>query len=100
MTKDPSVLSPAHEKAAGLIISYLEQGKKVVCLTLGDPTVYCSFSYLIPPIEKRGFTAEFINGVTSLCAVENCGMEDERVYPCADDIPDDAGYYTLIIAKK
>lgn len=32
--------------------------------------------------------------------VENCGMPDERVYERAEDIPDDAGYYSLMIIKE
>ena len=32
--------------------------------------------------------------------VENCGMESERIYRSVDEIPDDAGYYSLIIAKE
>lgn len=32
--------------------------------------------------------------------VENCGMEDERVYSHVDEIPDTAGYYSLIIARE
>ncbi|MCC8029257.1 MAG: precorrin-2 C(20)-methyltransferase [Lachnospiraceae bacterium] len=32
--------------------------------------------------------------------VENCGMPEEKIYHGADEIPDDAGYYSLIIAKK
>lgn len=32
--------------------------------------------------------------------VENCGMADEKVYYGADNIPDDAGYYSLIIVKE
>ena len=32
--------------------------------------------------------------------VENCGMADEKVYYGADKIPDDAGYYSLIIVKE
>ena len=32
--------------------------------------------------------------------VENCGMENEHIYRGADAIPDDAGYYSLIIAKE
>ena len=31
--------------------------------------------------------------------VENCGMETERIYNSVDEIPDDAGYFSLIIAK-
>ena len=32
--------------------------------------------------------------------VENCGMENEHIYRGTDSIPDDAGYYSLIIAKE
>ncbi len=32
--------------------------------------------------------------------VENCGMPDEKVYRSVDEIPDDAGYFSLIIAKE
>ena len=32
--------------------------------------------------------------------VENCGMETEQIYHGVDEIPDDAGYYSLIIAKE
>ena len=30
---------------------------------------------------------------------ENCGMENERVFHGAEAIPDDCGYFTLVIAK-
>ena len=33
-------------------------------------------------------------------AVVNCGMENEAVYRSAEEIPDDAGYFSLIIAKE
>lgn len=32
--------------------------------------------------------------------VENCGMENEHIYHGVNEIPDDAGYYSLIIAKE
>ena len=32
--------------------------------------------------------------------VENCGMEEEHIYRGVNEIPDDAGYYSLIIAKE
>ena len=32
--------------------------------------------------------------------IENCGMENERIFRGADEIPEDAGYYTLMIAKE
>lgn len=36
----------------------------------------------------------------SVVMVENCGMENEHIYHGVDQIPDDAGYYSLIIAKE
>ena len=32
--------------------------------------------------------------------IENCGMENEHIYHGVDEIPDLAGYYTLVIAKN
>ena len=32
--------------------------------------------------------------------VENCGMTDEKLYGCTDEIPLEAGYYSLIIVKE
>lgn len=32
--------------------------------------------------------------------VENCGMENERIYETPEAIPEDAGYYSLLIVKQ
>ncbi len=32
--------------------------------------------------------------------IENCGMPDERIYEGAENIPDEAGYYSLIIIQE
>ena len=32
--------------------------------------------------------------------IENCGMEDEKIYRSPEEIPDSAGYYSLIIVKE
>lgn len=159
MVKDRALLEAAHQKGAKLLEQVLDQGKNVVYLTLGDPTIYCTFSYLQRILEADGYTVRLVPGVPSFCAaaarlnlplaegdeplhlvpaaqkradgldcpgtcvlmksashmpevkamlrasdrdvfaVENCGMETERVYGTVDEIPDDAGYYSLIIAK-
>lgn len=31
--------------------------------------------------------------------VENCGMESEKIYNSIEEIPDEAGYYSLLIAR-
>ena len=149
-----------HEKGAKLIESYLDQGKNVIFLTLGDSTIYCTFSYLQHIMEADGYETELVPGITSFCAaaaranvslcewneplhvmpalhkigddlglpgnyvlmksgshmkeikdmlkrsgrdvkaVENCTMPGEKIYQNVDEIPDEAGYFSLIIAKE
>ena len=45
MVTDRERLRKEHQKGALLIEQYLEQGKNVVFLTLGDATIYCTFTY-------------------------------------------------------
>ena len=160
MTRDRAGIDEAHRAAAALLEAYLDRGKDVVYLTLGDPTIYCSFSGIQRHLERDGYAIELVSGVPSFCAaaarlkmplvewdepmhvlpaghqpdlaldqkgtyvlmkaarqmkavrarlrgsglsvsmVENCGMEGERIFRGADAIPDDAGYWSTIIAKQ
>jgi len=150
----------AHRAGARQIAEYLDQSENVVYLTLGDSTVYCTFTYLQTILEAEGYRTELVNGIPSFCAaaarlniplmewneqlhvipaahktdvkldqpgqyvlmksashmkeikerlkesgrsvqvVENCSMPDEKIYRSVDEIPDDAGYFSLIIAKE
>lgn len=160
MTHDKEEMNRNHDKAADTIEAYLKQGKNVVFLTLGDPTIYSTYLYVQKRIQARGYETTLVSGITSFCAaaaranvslaewneplhvipavhrlenglefpgnyvlmksgkkmgqvkellmksgrdvvmVENCGMESERVFRGAEQIPEDAGYYSLIIAKE
>lgn len=160
MIKDRALIDLEHRKAAKLIEGYLDEGKNVVYLTLGDSTIYCTFSYIQHYLDADGYESALVPGITSFCAaasrlnvplvewdeqlhvvpavhrldkvldepgsyvlmksasqmaavkrmlresgrdvmmVENCSMENERVYRSVDEIPDDAGYFSLIIAKE
>ena len=160
MVKDRELIGLEHQKAAKLIEGYLDQGKNVVYLTLGDSTIYCTFSYIQHYLEADGYETALVPGITSFCAaaarlnvplvewneslhvvpavhrlgeeldregnyvlmksasqmvkvketlrqsgrkvmmVENCSMETEKIYRSVDEIPDDAGYFSLIIAKE
>ena len=160
MVRDRELIDAEHRKGAALLERYLDQGKNVVYLTLGDPTVYCTFSYLQHILESDGYQVELVPGITSFCAaaarlnlplvewdeplhvvpavhktadpldqsgtyvlmksashmaevkdllrrsgrdvsaVENCSMDTEKVYRGVEEIPDDAGYFSLIVAKE
>ena len=160
MIKDRALIDAEHRKAAKLVESYLDQGRNLVYITLGDPTVYCTFSYIQHILEADGYQVELVSGISSFCAaaarlnvplcewdeqlhivpavhrldkvldepgnyvlmksasqmaavkemlrksgrkvqmVENCSMENEKLYRSLEEIPDDAGYFSLIIAKE
>ncbi len=68
MTKDPQVLDQSREESAEHICRYLEQGKDVAFLTIGDPGVYATYSYLHRRITNKGFAAKIVPGVPSFCA--------------------------------
>ena len=46
----------------------LDAGKKVVFLTLGDPTIYSTFSYLQRIVEADGYETGCVSGIPSFCA--------------------------------
>ncbi|MBQ9061383.1 MAG: precorrin-2 C(20)-methyltransferase [Eubacterium sp.] len=160
MVMDRKKQQEAHRAGAQQIAAYLEKGENVVYLTLGDSTVYCTFTYLQKILEEDGYQTELVNGIPSFCAaaarlniplmewneqlhvipaahktdvrmdqpgqyvlmksashmkeikerlresgrdvqvVENCSMPDEKIYRSVDEMPDDAGYFSLIIAKE
>ena len=160
MTHDRNKMARSHREAADTVERVLEQGENVVFLTLGDPTIYSTFSYVQELVERDGYPTEMVSGVPSFCAaaarvnqplvcwneplhvvpaahrltetlsdggqyvlmksgrrmkevkemlaasgrdviaVENCGIEGERVYRSVEEIPDDAGYYSLVTAKQ
>ena len=160
MVKDRELIDQEHRRQAKRLESYLDQGKNVVYITLGDSTIYCTFSYLQHYLEADGYPVELVPGIPSFCAAaaalntpltewdealhilpgihdlendmalkgnyvimksaskmarvkdmirrsgrtavmaENCSMANEKLYRSVDEIPDDAGYFSLIIAKE
>ena len=68
MVKDRQLIEEEHRRGADVIRQYLDQGKNVVYLTLGDSTIYCTFSYLQHILEEEGYPVELVSGVPSFCA--------------------------------
>lgn len=68
MLRDKKLLAQKHEEAADRICNWLNQGKTVAFLTLGDPTVYSTYMYIHKRVQARGYQTELISGVPSFCA--------------------------------
>lgn len=160
MVRNRQRIGEEHRRGADLIRKYLDQGRSVVFLTLGDSTIYSTFSYLQHILEEDGHPVELVSGIPSFCAaaarlnlpltewdeplhvipavyrtedllnqpgtyvlmkaashmketkalirrsgrkasaVLDCGMESEKICRSVDEIPDDAGYFSLIISRQ
>ncbi|MBR0365293.1 MAG: precorrin-2 C(20)-methyltransferase, partial [Clostridia bacterium] len=68
MIKDRAAIKAEHRRCADTIEEYLDRGVNVVYITLGDPTIYCTFSYLQHILEADGYTVELVSGISSFCA--------------------------------
>jgi precorrin-2/cobalt-factor-2 C20-methyltransferase len=68
MTRDQAKMDASHDQAADDICALLDEGKTVVFLTLGDPTIYSTYWYVHKRVLARGYDAQLIPGVPSFCA--------------------------------
>lgn len=69
MTRDKEILEQNHEVVTRSIKGYLEEGKDVAFLTLGDPTIYSTYMYIHRRIVNLGYETEIIPGISSICSV-------------------------------
>lgn len=76
MTKDKAALKAGRDKAAAELAGMLEKGLDTAFVTLGDPMLYSTFSYLVPLVRERLPDAriEAVAGVTSFCAAASSAM--------------------------
>lgn len=69
MVRDRTILKAAHEENGNKIAYILNKGMNVAFLTLGDVSIYSTFSYVHSLVEKMGYDTEICAGVPSFCAV-------------------------------
>lgn len=50
--------------------------------------------------KMKDVKAELLESGAEAVMIENCGMSGEKIYRGVDEIPDTAGYYSLIIVKN
>ena len=153
---DQEARQAVREENADRIAAILDQGRSVAFLTIGDPSIYTTYSYVFAILAPRGYTCEMISGVPSFCGasarlnttlcggnerleiipggmggdagstqiymkyesrfpelirelkargekpmvIENCCLEGERAFPDADHLPEDIGYFNIVISRS
>jgi sirohydrochlorin cobaltochelatase len=68
MVRDQAVLQAAYDSCADLVCELLDQGKQVVYITLGDPSIYSTYLYVHRRVLERGYSAQLVPGIPSFCA--------------------------------
>jgi precorrin-2/cobalt-factor-2 C20-methyltransferase len=84
MIEDKDELELYWADASELMINELEEGRDVSFITLGDPSIYSTFSYVARIINGKGYSVEMIPGITSFtgCAASagiTLGEKDEII---------------------
>jgi len=67
MVADEEIFVEAGKRAAELISAHINQGKNVAFVTLGDPSVYSTYGYIVKALNKA-VPIETVPGITSFCA--------------------------------
>lgn len=68
MIKEKDRLKKIHDMDADKVCELLKEGKKLVFLTLGDPSVYSTYMYLHKSDFEKGYEAENGSRNFSFCA--------------------------------
>ncbi|MDE7283910.1 MAG: precorrin-2 C(20)-methyltransferase [Lachnospiraceae bacterium] len=68
MTRDKEIQGKCHRENAEMLEILLKEGNNIIFLTLGDPTIYSTFTYIQQIMEEDGFQTQLISGVPSFCA--------------------------------
>lgn len=67
MIEDEETLSKVWDSASELIAHYLDSGRDLAFVTLGDPSIFSTFSYVQQRLKDR-YEIEVIPGITSFTA--------------------------------
>ncbi|SHI14010.1 precorrin-2 C(20)-methyltransferase [Desulfosporosinus lacus] len=108
MTSDPQVLTKAWQDGAQTILAELKQGKSVAFITLGDPSLYSTYSYLLNILQEE-LPQEYIvtvPGITAMAAAAAkinlplaTGDEPLLILPSTEDVGEFLNFPNLVLMK-
>ena len=75
MISDEQALEAMHADFYNKYKTLLNEGYNLGFLTIGDPTIYSTFGYIMKLAKADGVEVEIINGITSFCGTAAaCGI--------------------------
>ena len=108
MTSDKQVLAKAWRDGAQTLLVELKQGKSVAFITLGDPSLYSTYSYLLNILQEE-LPQEYIATVPGITAMSAAaakinlplatGDEPLLILPSTDDVGQFLDFPNLVLMK-
>lgn len=108
MTSDRNILAAAWREAAAAVLAKLQAGLSVAFITLGDPSLYSTYSYLVQELNHQvpDGTIETVPGISALSLAAArlnvplaTGDEPLLILPSAEDIDNYLGFANLVLMK-
>ena len=108
MTADQQVLGKAWQDGAQTLLVELKQGKSVAFITLGDPSLYSTYSYLLNILQKELpqeciVTVPGITAMSAAAAKINLplatGDEPLLILPSTEDVGEFLNFPNLVLMK-
>lgn len=108
MTEDKDYLDKSWNDAAEMLYEKLSKGLDAVFVTLGDPTVFSTFSYVSKLLQEKGVDVVLVPGITAMTACSTTAgiqltEQDDimLVVPQVDDrLPKILPYVDTLVAMK
>ena len=108
MTSDKQVLAKAWRDGAQTLLVELKQGKSVAFITLGDPSLYSTYSYLLNILQEElpQESIATVPGITAMSAAAAkinlplaTGDEPLLILPSTDDVGQFLDFPNLVLMK-
>ncbi len=92
-SRDASVMSLRHSQQYDQVTKYLDAGKSVAFLALGEVGLYSTYTYIHKMLVEAGYNSRLISGITSFQAIASylgldlaSGKEEVHVFPDMDKL--------------
>ena len=108
MTSDKEVLAKAWQVGAQTLLGELKQGKSVAFITLGDPSLYSTYSYLLNLLQNElpQECIATVPGITAMAAAAAkinlplaTGDEPLLILPSTEDVGEYLNFPNLVLMK-
>jgi precorrin-2/cobalt-factor-2 C20-methyltransferase len=108
MTSDQQILAKAWQDGAQTLLAELKQGKSVAFITLGDPSLYSTYSYLLNLLQEElpQECIATVPGITAMSAAAArinlplaTGDEPLLILPSTEDVGEFLSFPNLVLMK-